>query len=416
MQPSTRARHDSPAPNPDAAVIAGQASGKPGWFPALARRFAPKTPEPKAAKAEVDPLLAFPSESGPAAHSAPAPAARADAAAKPAPARPAAAFRRPKALRSMVFAGVIAAVAVPTVGVLAIRRFPIPPFASAQPRTGNLTIDTRPAGSQVLIDGQGRGVTPLTVALEPGAHTITLRSGSDERVVPLTIAPGAEVSQYYEMKVAEPVVVAGSLSITTDPPGARVSVDGNARGNSPLTVAGLAAEPHKITVTNDAGTVERTVAVAAGSTTSVMFALPKASGPMAGWLSISAPFDVEVMENRDVIGTSGSSRIMLAAGRHDLILANHTLGYQEARRIDVTAGQTVSIRVDAPKASVSVNARPWAEILIDGSDVGQTPIANIQISVGTHEMVFRHPQFGERKQTIVVTAKGPNRITADLTK
>jgi hypothetical protein len=212
------------------------------------------------------------------------------------------------------------------------------------------------------------------------------------------------------------VVVAGSLSITTDPPGARVSVDGKARGNSPLTVADLAAEPHKITVTNDAGTVERTVAVAAGSTTSVMFALPKASGPMAGWLSIAAPFDVEVTENRDVIGTSGSSRIMLAAGRHDLVLANHTLGYQETRRIDVTAGQTESIRVDAPKASVSVNARPWAEILVDGSNVGQTPIANIQISVGTHEMVFRHPQFGERKQTIVVTAKGPNRITADLTK
>ena len=63
-----------------------------------------------------------------------------------------------------------------------------------------------------------------------------------------------------------------------------------------------------------------------------------------------------------------------------------------------------------------MNARPWAEIIVDGANVGQTPIANIQITVGTHEMVFRHPQLGERKQTIVVTAKGPNRIAADLTK
>ena len=82
----------------------------------------------------------------------------------------------------------------------------------------------------------------------------------------------------------------------------------------------------------------------------------------------------------------------------------------------MTPGQTVSIRVDAPKASVSVNARPWAEIIVDGANVGQTPIANIQITVGTHEMVFRHPQLGERRETIVVTAKGPNRIAADLTK
>ena len=415
MQPSMRPRNDSPAPNPGAAAIAGQAAGKPGWFPALVKRFGAKTPQPKAAAAEADPLLAFPSENAPAAHPAPVPAQKAEAAKASAP-KAAAASPRPKAIRSIVIAGAIAAVAVPSIGLLAIRRLPLPQFASSQPQTGNLTIDTRPAGAQVLINGEGRGATPLTLALAPGAHTITLRSGSDERVVPLTIAAGAEVSQYYEMKVAEPAVVAGSLSIATDPPGARVSVDGKPRGNSPLTVGDLTAEPHKVTVTNDAGSVERTVAVAAGSTTSVMFALPKASGPMAGWLSISAPFEVEVVENRDVIGTSGASRIMLAAGRHDVVLANHTLGYQESRRIDVTPGQTVSIRVDAPKASVSVNARPWAEILVDGSNVGQTPIANIQIGVGTHEMVFRHPQLGERKQTIVVTAKGPNRIAADLTK
>jgi len=76
----------------------------------------------------------------------------------------------------------------------------------------------------------------------------------------------------------------------------------------------------------------------------------------------------------------------------------------------------MAIRVDPPKATVSVNARPWAEILLDGTSVGQTPIANLLVTVGPHEMVFRHPQLAERKQTVVVTAKGPNRIAADLTK
>jgi hypothetical protein len=31
-------------------------------------------------------------------------------------------------------------------------------------------------------------------------------------------------------------------------------------------------------------------------------------------------------------------------------------------------------------------------------------------------VIFRHPQFGERRQTIVVTTKGPNRIAMDLSK
>jgi hypothetical protein len=131
---------------------------------------------------------------------------------------------------------------------------------------------------------------------------------------------------------------------------------------------------------------------------------------------VSSPFDIEVLENNDVVGSSRTSRIMLAAGRHDLVLANRSVGYQEARRIDVAAGKTTTIHVDAPQASVSVNARPWAEVLVDGSSIGQTPIANVLIAVGAHDVVFRNPQFGERKQTFLVTAKGPNRIATDLTK
>ena len=63
-----------------------------------------------------------------------------------------------------------------------------------------------------------------------------------------------------------------------------------------------------------------------------------------------------------------------------------------------------------------MNARPWAEVMVDGTSIGQTPIANLQVGVGPHELVFRHPQLGERKQTVVVTAKGPNRIAMDFTK
>jgi hypothetical protein len=218
------------------------------------------------------------------------------------------------------------------------------------------------------------------------------------------------------MKTVEPAALVGRLSVVTDPPGARIAIDGKPRGISPLIVADLAPAEHKVTVTGDTGAIERTVAVAAGSTASVMFSLPKAAGPVGGWLTISAPFDIEVVEHEDVIGTSGASRIMLAAGRHDITLVNRSLGYQEARRIDVTAGRTTALRVDPPKVAVSVNARPWAEIVLDGVAVGQTPLANLQVTVGPHEMLFRHPQLGERKQTIHVGAKGPNRIAADLTK
>ena len=131
---------------------------------------------------------------------------------------------------------------------------------------------------------------------------------------------------------------------------------------------------------------------------------------------LSAPFDLQVMERDEVIGASGSSRIMLAAGRHDVVLVNRALDYQEARRVEITAGQTAQVRIDPPKVSINVNARPWADVSIDGNEIGQTPISNTTVTVGTHQLVFRHPQLGERRQNVVVTAKGPNRVSVDLTK
>jgi hypothetical protein len=408
MQSPLRARRESPASDPETVVAAGQASAKNGWFPGLFRLFGSKPAGQPVADPGANPLLAFPSEAGSRPDALPA----ADVRKKPVR-RPSAPGRQKLVRTSLI---VLALVAVPIFGLLAIRRFPIPQFTTGTPQTGRLTIDTRPVGAEVLIDGARHGVTPLTLALTPGAHTITIRNESDQRVVPLTIAAGADVTQYFEMKAAVPAAVAGRVSVVTDPPGARVTVDGRLRGTSPITVADLTAEDHKVTVTSDAGSVERTVTVAAGTTASVMFSLPKASGPVGGWLALSSPFDVEVVEQEDVIGASGTNRIMLAAGRHDIMLTNRSLGYQEARKIDVTAGKTTTVRIDPPKVSVSVNARPWAEILLDGASIGQTPIANMLVTVGPHEMVFRHPQFAERKQTIVVTAKGPNRIAADLTK
>jgi hypothetical protein len=55
-------------------------------------------------------------------------------------------------------------------------------------------------------------------------------------------------------------------------------------------------------------------------------------------------------------------------------------------------------------------------VFIDGKNVGQTPIGNLSLAIGTYEMTFRHPELGERRQTVTVTATGTNRVGVDLTK
>jgi len=404
MNSTQRAVHDPLGSTPEPPRVPSTAPAARSWF---SRWLAPKPAEPAPPAEDVDSLFAFPSEgaAGPELVARP----HLVKPEPPPPAREWKAFLLPAAI--VVGVGVVA-----SLSVLAVRRFPMQPSAASQPQPGRLTIETRPGNLEVTIDGDNRGKTPVTISLAPGAHTVTIHGSVDDRVVPLTLAAGAEVTQYFEMKTAEPTATLGRISIVTDPPGARVSVDGKLHGNSPITVEDLTASGHKITATNEAGTVERLVAVPAGGTASVMFSLPRVSGPVGGWLAIAAPFDVEVVERDDVIGASGTNKVMLAAGRHEITVANRTIGYREARTIDITAGKTMTMRIDPPKAAVSVNARPWADVTVDGNSLGQTPIANTLMTIGSHDVIFRHPQFGERRQTVVVTSNGPNRIAVDLTK
>src|SRR5437763_7188688 len=84
---------------------------------------------------------------------------------------------------------------------------------AAERQQGKLTVDTRPAGAAVLIDGLERGKTPLALSLEPGAHRLTLRRGAEERVVPFTLAAGAELGQYVEFTPAATPPIGGRMSI-----------------------------------------------------------------------------------------------------------------------------------------------------------------------------------------------------------
>ena len=307
-------------------------------------------------------------------------------------------------------AGAVAAAVLVAPRLLGLMEAQAPPVTP-----GRVTIATTPPGAEVTIDGQSRGLAPVAVPLDPGHHTIVLRRGAVERTIAVQVASGAEMLQHFEFAPDPAPVDLSSLSITTDPPGARVMIDGQARGTSPLAVSDLTVGQHKVTVTGDNGTVERQVTTEAGVASSVVFSLPRTQGVSVGWLSVTSPFEVQVVERGEVVGTSASTRIMIPAGTHDADIVNESLGFSERRRIVVTQGATAAITIDA-RAPLSANARPWAEVLIDGRAIGQTPIANFQVTLGTHQIVFRHPDLGERQQTIIVTAKSPNRIAADLTK
>ena len=320
--------------------------------------------------------------------------------------------RRPDWRMIAVVAGLLA---VAGGGVFASKYFgnatPSVPAAAAQ--TGTLVVQSNPSGVQVFVDGIDRGMTPARLSVTPGAHILELRGRGVPRVIPLQVAAGAQVSQYLEFADTP---TTGRLQVQSEPAGAKVTVDGTARGVAPVTVADLTPGDHEVILQSDAGTARHVVNVQAGTTASLVapIAATAADGPVSGWLSVRAPFTIEIREGGRLLGTTDSDRIMVATGRHDIELVNESVGYRATRTIQVQPGKVAPINLELPKGVINLNASPWAEVWIDGNRVGETPIGNLQIAIGPHEVIFKHPQFGEKRHAISVTLSGPARLSVDM--
>jgi len=319
-----------------------------------------------------------------------------------------------KSRRPLMIAASVALVAVMSGGTMAARRYLAASPATA-PATGTLAIQTNPAGASVVIDGQANGVTPLSVTLSAGPHTLELSANGVHRTIPITMAARAELSQFIEMPQAAAVV--GQLDVRTDPAGARVSVDGQRRGVSPLTVTGLTPGSHMVMLENELGSVNEDVTIEPGGTASLVVPMRSPQGaPVSGWISISAPAELQVFENQRLLGSTRTDRIMVATGRHDLEFVNEALGYRSAKTIQVAPGQVANVKADWPQGTIAINAAPWANVWLDGQELGETPVGNTQVPIGTHEVVFRHPQLGEQRYTTTVTATTPARLSVDMRK
>ncbi len=74
----------------------------------------------------------------------------------------------------------------------------IPPPSKLFSTNGTLIVETKPLGIRVLVDGQERGVTPLTLTLTAGRHEVELRSQGRARVFNVFVTKGDRISQYVE--------------------------------------------------------------------------------------------------------------------------------------------------------------------------------------------------------------------------
>jgi hypothetical protein len=211
---------------------------------------------------------------------------------------------------------------------------------------------------------------------------------------PSTVVVAAPPPRAELLPTQPPAVITIPAPVTTPAPTPEAAAPVTTAPKSADTSASAAAAPK-----NDGGSADK----------------PVPAGPKFGGVKLASTIDLQVFESNNLLGSTAGP-IAINEGTHALELVNDLLGFRTTKTINVKAGQMTAITVPVPDGRVSINAVPWADVVIDGTPAGQTPIANLALKIGQHEVVFRHPQLGEQRQTITVKTDGLTRVSAVLQK
>jgi hypothetical protein len=191
----------------------------------------------------------------------------------------------------------------------------------------------------------------------------------------------------------------GTLQITSQPTGAQVLVDGKVRGATPLTLKDVPTGKHDIVLKSEAGTVRRSVTIAADQTETVDEQI------FSGWVTVYSPFEVAIAEGARVLRADERNQVMLPPGVHELRLTNETLDYEAVLQVDVKPGEGANVRLTPAPSSLTVTAREPAEVLVDGVRAGDTPLNAFAVPLGTHEIVVKRANGSEKRYTVTIGAK-----------
>lgn len=201
----------------------------------------------------------------------------------------------------------------------------------------------------------------------------------------------------------------GTLQVETNPPGAKVVIDGRDRGVTPVTLDDLSPGAHNVVLESDQGTLRRTVQIAGGEIEVLNDSI------FSGWLHVAAPVDVVVSEKGKPLQMDARRQVLLKAGDHELLIESRAFGFSEVRRVSIEPGARTTVDVEMGTSTLSVTASAVAQVQVDGARVGSTPLLDFPLKMGTHDVVVTDIFGNTRRRSLRVTS-APARLEIDFTR
>ncbi|MDP6924569.1 MAG: PEGA domain-containing protein [Candidatus Scalindua sp.] len=283
--------------------------------------------------------------------------------------------------------------------------------AVLQRSTGSLMVESNPPNAIIFVDGKEIGHTPeIIMSSAKGTHAIEVRmEGYDVWKQTVDIVPGDEKSLTAVLQTKT-----GSLIVNSKPSGSTIIFDGKESGTTPGSLEGLKTGGHQIELKKDGyKTWSESIEIYADKENKITAALLL----LTGSLNIkSEPANATILVDGKEAGNTLANITDVIPGKH--LVEVKMDGYEVwSESIDVNSSKENLINAVLQKsvASVNIKSEPTnAKVIVDGKEVGNTPLDVSDIKPGKHLVEVKMDRFKNWRENIEINAGKENNLTAVL--
>jgi serine/threonine-protein kinase len=314
---------------------------------------------------------------------------------------------------------------------------PVPLSAA---KLGQLQVSANVPGAKISLDGHSdpNWVTPYMIPdLPAGTHSlviskdgyqdfqqnVTIAEGQAGSIVGNLSAPSVQSEANPTPPKAEPVHArptvskVGQLMVSTNIPGAKISLDGRSDPNwvTPHTIPELAAGTHNVVISKDGyDDIQQSVTIEGGQTKSVTGNL---SAPVGEVNMVTTPPGVEVLIDGKSYGPT-PFHATLKAGQHVATVKRPGADpYETTFELKSGAIMTKKLALGETAQMGIVEVRtipPGATVFADNQPTGgQTP-TSFRLTVGTHMLTLSLSGYRPVQTQVIVSASGTPRVEVPL--
>jgi hypothetical protein len=281
-------------------------------------------------------------------------------------------------------------------------------------KKGMLLVTTDVAGADVYVDGVKRDAAPALISdLTEGPHVVEVRK---EGAPPWKQEVNVVANQQTKVTANLAAAMVGSLRVVSSTPGAEVIFDGENKGPANAEISGLKPGQHIVEVRAkgfQSQSVE--VQIVSGEQRVAKIDLQPGQAATARLRVVTPIPDVEIFLDGASVGKAPIDRNDLTPGKHFVVARKP--GYAEWKRqvdVDVSTPVTLTAELSASGTLKILSNVGGAEVTLDGSVVGKTPLTLETVAAGDHLLEVKASGYIDARQSVHIDGGEQKILAADL--